>query len=461
MATHLSKKRSFESFESDQPNVHRPNKKKHKKKRQNDSDFFKIHYKSPPKFDLFSSHCVEFKNILHFVEEHHLSALVRNELSEWYKSKKNKKSANSVAMNGEFDIHLFHNRHNSALCGFAYVHFCSKSDASFIAQQSKQRKLKYQNKAISVEWKQREQDRDSYSAIFQTDDEQKGKTKMVKLSNLHWKTTLLHLHKMFVSVSADFEPHFLRILEDKNGFPKGQALALLADANCASMAVEKLSNCELLGRELKIEHSSFAYDGPLFCKFNADTAELSGVSKKLLLSNLKQSVKRSDIVNFLRANAFENDCVDEVVTDIHLIHNLNKVCAGKCFLEFDNAQIAKKYVDALNMKQLCHRTVVAEFGHLRNEKAVENGQSLKGKTNRIFMSNLVWNCTEKDVRRLIGSKAKIKNVYFNVTRNGFPTGSAFVTFESFECAARAVNKSNGKKLKNRVVRMDFAETEFK
>merc|ERR1712039_907005 len=101
--------------------------------------------------------------------------------------------------------------------------------------------------------------------IFQTDAEQKGKSPLIKVSNLQWKTTLLDLNKLFVAaLGKEKEPRFLRLLEDKNGFPKNAALVLLDNAETAMAAVDTLSGHCLLGRRIECAHSCFVYDGPLF-----------------------------------------------------------------------------------------------------------------------------------------------------------------------------------------------------
>eukprot|EP01083_Nonionella_stella_P035945 98056_1 len=480
MASNQDKKRSFKTFESNQNDIQHSAKKKprnsahkkHKKKKNRSKpNFFDIKFSQPDDLNKEDSHCLEFHNLLSFMQEHNLYGLIKNELKLWYESKAKNKSANPVPTDGKMDIHLFHNRHNSGTTGFAYVYFENKSDASYILQLSNGKKLqtKY-GKPIQCEWRQNAKDRDSYSSIYLTDTALKGETTLIKISNLHWKTTLLHLHTLFNSLNPsaeaadsdqkqDFDPRWMKIMEDKNGFPKCQSLVMLQDTKHAVDAVEQLQGRKVLGRKLKLEYSSYVHEGSLLTKYNEDNLQLGGVSHKLLLSNIKQSVKRSDVIKFLKVHVTSKDNnVDEMVKDVYLMHNVNRICGGKCFVEFDTVENAKMCLDLLQFKPLCDRTVLVEYGHIHNDHEEERGgEGLRGQTNRLFMSNLAWDVKEKDIKRFFGKKVVINSVYFNVTAKGFPKGSAFITFQGFDVASKAFDQSNGKKLKNRVVVMDFAQ----
>lgn len=486
MSSTKNKKRSFRTFESNQKNVFDSKKKKHKKnnyqkKNKNmNRDYFDIGYKSClDSFevdDIDKLHCLEFHNLLSFLTENHLYGIIKHALNEWYKMKKEKKL--EIKTDGKFDIHLIHNRHNSGIEGFAFIYFENKSDASYILQLSKQKKLKMQknNHLINCQWKQNS--KDEYSSIYQTDITLKGSSNIIKISNLHWKTTLFHLYQLFNSSilnddesenenekKRDLDPRWIRIMEDKNGFPKCQALIMLNNPQNVIYCIDKLTttNYKLFGRKLKFEYSSYQHQGELLTKYDENNLQLAGYTKKLLLKNIKQSVKTSDIVKFLKKYIGDNDNeYEEIVNDVYLIHNLNKVCGGKCFITFNNVENAQKYFDILQWKQLCHRTIIVEYGHIHNQFEQENFninniEKLKGKTNRLFITNLSWDVKEKDIYRFFGNKVKINEIYFNVTSNGYPKGSAFITFESNEIALKAYNKSNGKKLRHRQIRLDFAE----
>eukprot|EP01084_Bolivina_argentea_P278056 474890_1 len=319
MSSPENKKRSFDTFESNQNNVTysankklKPNEKptfgpiypqentnnykKHTKSKKNQHfNFFDIKFTQPNDFNHKTSHCLEFRKLPSVIQDHHLYYIINTELTNWYSTKsENKKNTNTVDTNGQFDIHLFHNRHNKSMHGFGYIYFENKSDASYILQLSKQNKLRSKYKKLTCHWRESLKDRDSYSAIYQTDEKLKGITKIIKISNLHWKTTVSHLKSIFNALDdqkTDYDPHWMKIIEDKNGYPKNQALIMLKDAETASAAIEKLENYILLGRKLIFEYSSYEYNGPLFMKYNDKNNVLSGQTKKLLFTNIKQCVK--------------------------------------------------------------------------------------------------------------------------------------------------------------------------
>ena len=232
----------------------------------------------------------------------------------------------------------------------------------------------------------------------------------------------------------------------------------MSDAATAMHSAEQLSGKRLLGRALDVEYSSYSHEEAvnlrLLHPFDADNLRLAGVSTKLLLSNLKQAARTSDVRKFLQAHLAGDGL--QHVRDVYVVHNLVKVCAGKCFVEFADAEQAQRALSALHLKLLLQRSVCCEYGHVKDEKHDEgHDEDLRGRTKRLFMSNLAWDTEEKHVKRLFGSKLRIESVHLNVAGNGFPTGSCFVRCESAEAAAKAHDQGQGKKLMNRVVRLEF------
>ena len=192
------------------------------------------------------------------IDEYVLHKLIESELSKRYQSKKEKKL--EVKTDGKIDIHLRHNRHKPSVAGLAFIYFENKSDASYILQLSNQGQLKTStgNRTLRCRW--RENDRDVYSNIYQTDIKSKGITKVIKISNLHWKTTILHLNQIFLNLKnsksisngdeskenkRDLTPRWIRILEDRNGFPKCQALVALNHPDDVIYCVDKFNEKNL------------------------------------------------------------------------------------------------------------------------------------------------------------------------------------------------------------------------
>ncbi|EME29410.1 RNA-binding protein [Galdieria sulphuraria] len=80
---------------------------------------------------------------------------------------------------------------------------------------------------------------------------------------------------------------------------------------------------------------------------------------------------------------------------------------------------------------------------------------------RLFIGNLSWKTSSEGLKRAfqnaIGVEASVVNAHVVMDRySGRSRGFGFVTFESPEDAASAVNLLNGKELDGRAIRVDLA-----
>ena len=140
---------------------------------------------------------------------------------------------------------------------------------------------------------------------------------------------------------------------------------------------------------------------------------------------------------------------------------MQRACAGRCFVTFYDKEDAKKYYDILQFEQFCGRTLMVGYGNLKvdREDAEERSKQARANTNKLFMSNLCWDVNDKEIHRFLGvhhnDKLKIEQIDYNVGANGFPKGSAIITFETIEMAVIAFYKAKGGKLRNRDIIVDF------
>merc|ERR1712130_644520 len=98
---------------------------------------------------------------------------------------------------------------------------------------------------------------------LKTDSTLKGKTNLIRISNLHWKCTLRHLDYIFHSLGTecglkaeDADPRWLRILEDDKGYPRGVALVMFRSLKVATKMVDHCNGRRLMGRRMVMEFSS-------------------------------------------------------------------------------------------------------------------------------------------------------------------------------------------------------------
>lgn len=79
-------------------------------------------------------------------------------------------------------------------------------------------------------------------------------------------------------------------------------------------------------------------------------------------------------------------------------------------------------------------------------------------TAKIFVGNLSFKSSREELETLFAQEGKVSEVFLPTDReSGLPRGFAFVTFESDEDAARAVEKFNGYEFGGRALRVNSAD----
>ena len=424
-------------------------------------------------------------------------------------------------------------------------------------QQSKSGNFRFERRKIFVEWRRDNRDRDSFSVIFQIDNSLKGETNMIRVSNLHWKTTLKHLNKLFLSIKNkvdktlidkkkikhnnennnendntsktdnkedesnidemlnDFEPRWMKICEDNNGYPKGIALVMMKSNEIANQCIEFFQNikndkyCWILGRRLSFDCSKYKREiNDSFSRFDKLNLSRKDLTSRIMIENLRHDLTRNEILKFLKnyqnggdknKNKNKNKNKDKSnnktcfrVKDIYLFQNMENTVPGYCFIDFFDEKDASIAQNILYLQWLKGRSIVTEFTNTKNEENESVNESLRGKTKRLFISNIPWHTDENSIRDFFSgggndshgatknrkgknknkNKKKNKNsntngqaieednesfeiekVYIHYTNTGFPKGYGFIDFINPEIAMNALDTLNCKSFHDRQIRV--------
>jgi len=109
---------------------------------------------------------------------------------------------------------------------------------------------------------------------------------------------------------------------------------------------------------------------------------------------------------------------------------------------------------------------ISAFRSIRLPAHIEQPHKIRGDaarregsiTSKIFVGNLSFNTTREEVENLFAQEGPIQEVFLPTDRDtGRPRGFAFVTYDSDEDAARAVERFNGQELGGRPLRVNSAD----
>ena len=79
-------------------------------------------------------------------------------------------------------------------------------------------------------------------------------------------------------------------------------------------------------------------------------------------------------------------------------------------------------------------------------------------SNKIFIGNLDFSITDRELRELLAEVGEVVDVHMPTDREtGRPRGFAFVRFATEEQATQAVETMNGREVSGRTLRLDIAE----
>ena len=164
---------------------------------------------------------------------------------------------------------------------------------------------------------------------------------------------------------------------------------------------------------------------------------------------------------------------------------MENTVAGYCFIDFFDWKDASIAQDILYLKWLKGRAIVTEFTNTKNEENESVNESLRGKTKRLFISDIPWHIDEYSIGEFFGggndsvtknrkgtkknknnSKNKNKqeisensesfefeNVYIDYTNTWFPKGYGCIDFINPETAMNALDMLNCKSFDDRQIRV--------
>ena len=295
-----------------------------------------------------------------------------------------------------------------------------------------------------------------------TDDKLEGKTNLIRISNLHWKCTLRHIehvlnalyletnpNKIDMKSANDLDPRWMKLLEDNKGYPRGVALVMLKSPKMAKYCIDQYNGRRLLGRKMVMEYSSFKVDTKLAtfrrpkydsrCRLDAEQGTIS----RVLLSNLKAACTEKDVIKFVERTMGEmvQDVIKFVVKDVHLLHNVQRRCGGKCYVQFSSVLSAQQFMECLEQKDkehgvwMSHRSVEAKY---EDRETVKDRKELADRTKQLMVSNFSFKATEEALKRIVGGNPE--SVEIVVDLEGCPTGDAILDYKTSKEASTAYTR---------------------
>ncbi|ETO00569.1 hypothetical protein RFI_36871, partial [Reticulomyxa filosa] len=192
-----------------------------------------------------------------------------------------------------------------------------------------------------------------------------------------------------------------------------------------------------------------------------------------MLLNLGQHINETHIIQFFEKAVHSRQInITLPLKDIYLFQSQTFVTPGHCIVELHSHEDALQCVDKLNYQILFvypFRSVVVELAKPKPQKtgsfetndeqisadasASSLTLALKGKTRRLFVSNLHWSVTNDTLQQhFAGSQNqnnddnddnnRIQNFFIHKTKQGFSKGFAFLTFFTVQDAADAFQNFN-------------------
>jgi RNA recognition motif-containing protein len=105
------------------------------------------------------------------------------------------------------------------------------------------------------------------------------------------------------------------------------------------------------------------------------------------------------------------------------------------------------------------KTVVAEDGTVKKEKKEKKDKKeIKGKKNRLIIRNLVFDVSDKHLRKLLEPFGKIAEIEIpkNPNNEKLNKGFAFAEFANYRSCEKAIKELNQSKFKGRNIVLDFS-----
>jgi len=364
------------------------------------------------------------------------------------------------------DIHLFHNVRDRNKNGEAVLTFLSPNDCVIAYNYLFGKPLPIDANTNTNTDADVDVDKDAVCSVKpinrhhhhhqQQQQQQKNEQsacKVLKLCNLHWKSTQQDICVFFESLIG-VRPHTVRIHITAEGCPNGEAKVEFADARIAQKALRVHRQQEhkrvILGRTIAMEESASRQVR------GSDGAEFQGVSTQVSIFNISGGTDESDLRDFIM-DTFEHDANYDP-RDIHLVHHLQRFTTGYAFVTFGTPQIADRVVQQLNNVRFCGRALRVIWN--RPSRPYVLRTELAGKTHILSLTNLRYDVSERDIERFVSSSSSnmeqaIRKIMICENAKGFRYGMAKIWCASPQIAMQMVDALNQKELKGRTVNMNY------
>ena len=349
------------------------------------------------------------------------------------------------------DIHYFKSITDDTLPGHATVTFESSGETAiafrclYDKQLTSEYKLKVNLHRSNRSKKSVRGDYDgNINEIFK---EKNIETKVLKLHNLHWKTTENDIIRFLKPITdkTDEPPSVIHIARDAKGYPDGSAKVEFETTSLAQRVMMQLNGQQILNRNVTIEPSKSKRI------FTPKGQEFKGRTVQCAIFNIAGGVMEDDLTECIVSEIGE----EYAPIDIHLIHHLKVWTPGYAFCKFNYPEDVDKVVEELNGKILEGRELNVQWSKM--SQAGEMRMELRGKTRGLRLNNIRYDVTEESIRAFLGEKLREKVEQIQIMENakGFRYGMAKLVMKSENDAVAVEKKCNGKELNGRTVNIKY------
>ena len=355
------------------------------------------------------------------------------------------------------DIHLFHNLNDETKPGKSILTFLSPNECGTAYKYLYDKRLSSNTDKLIIKPINLHHDApkinhhkntNNNNEIFDDDDNKQNhkqkQCRVLKMTNLHWKTTKDDIKSFFKSIA---KPKTIHIHLTQDGYPNGEAKVEFKFFKFVDKAINELNDQQLLDRNIKLTKAISKQI------FGMDGKEFKGKTKQIAIFNISGEIEEDDLRQFIIKELGE----EYEPIDIHLIHHLEIFTTGYAFCKFETEKITNKVVQSLNNKALNDRQLRVVWS--RPSKEYKLREELEGTTKVLSFTNLKYDVQEKDIREFIGSMFEYKVHKVDIFENakGFRYGMAKIWVSSYEHAKEIVDGLNGEELKGRKVNMNYWE----
>lgn len=250
------------------------------------------------------------------------------------------------------------------------------------------------------------------------------------------------------------------VMMEGRGRSKGCGLVTYATAEGAANAIEQLHDSELNGRKIFVREDRESGQGgprpPKRSNYGSrpsnSTFAGAAAGPRVYVGNLAWSVKWQDLKDHMKAagNVVHADVMEES----------SGRSRGYGLVEYETQDEAQVAIDTLNNSELQGRPIF-----VREDREASGGSSKRirdeeyghdsSSTNKVFVGNLTFDTTEKDLSEHFGFYGTLTSVEVVVGSNGRSRGYGLVSFDTHEEAEGAIANLNQSNFKGRQLDVRF------